>query len=238
LDFSLDKQTTQELQEANQAYSTKTEELLITAFVDTIGNWSTNDAIAIGFEKHGRETVESQLDVSKTVGWFTSYFPVKFPHQPDKDIGGQIITIKEQMRSVPNGGIGYGGLRYLKNAFGDIANPEIVFNFLGTKTTAASNEDIKETTLTENLRDARSERHYKLEINLHIVDHELHGTLSFGHTVHHTETISMLVANFKKRIKEISHYCNQAENGGYTPSDFSEADLSQDDLDALLDALE
>lgn len=236
--FSLDKETTQELQEANQAYSTKTEELLITAFVDTIGNWSTHDEVAIGFERHGRETVGSQLDVSKTVGWFTSYFPVKFKHQSNEDLGASIIAVKEKVRSVPNGGIGYGGLRYIKNVFGDIANPEIVFNFLGTKTTSTSNENITETTLTENLRDARSERYYKLEINLHILDDTLQGAFSYGSTVHHKETILVLVDNFKKRIKAISDYCNQAENVGYTPSDFSDADISQDDLDSLLGLLE
>ncbi len=236
--FSLDTATTQALQEANQAYNTKIDELLVTAFIDTIGNWSRHQEITIGFERHGRETVASGLDVSKTVGWFTSYFPVKFAHQLHKDIGGQIIATKEQMRSVPNGGIGYGGLRYLKNAFGDIENPEIVFNFLGTKTSMVPDHGIKTTTLTENLRDPRSERHYKLEINLHIADDELQGTFSFGSTVHHPETISVLVANFKKRIKEISRYCNQEENGGYTPSDFSEADISQDDLDSLLGLLE
>ncbi len=236
--FSLDKDTTKALQEANQAYHTKIEELLITAFVDTIGNWSTHQEIAIGFERHGRETLESGLDVSKTVGWFTSYFPVRFTHLSTKDIGGQIIAVKEQMRSVPNGGIGYGGLRYLKNAFGDIENPEIVFNFLGTKSTMVPDHGIKTTTLTENLRDPRSERHYKLEINVHITDDRLQGTCSFGNNIHTTDTISLLMNDFKKRIQEIGAYCSQTENGGYTPSDFSEADISQDDLDSLLGLLE
>ena len=237
ISFSLGKETTSLLQSANQAYSTKTEELLITAFVDTIGNWSTHDEVAIGFERHGRETVGSKLDVSKTVGWFTSYFPVKFKHHAHEDTGKSIVAVKEKLRSVPNGGIGYGGLRYIKKAFGDIGNPEIVFNFLGTKTTSTASNTIKETTLTENLRDARSERHYKLEINLQIIDGELQGTFSYGSNVHHKKTIEALVDNFKNRIHTINDYCNKAENGGYTPSDFTDADISQDDLDNLMDLL-
>lgn len=238
LPFVLDTVATQSLLEANKAYSTKTEELLVTALIHTISNWGKQDEVAIGFERHGRETIGSQLDVSKTVGWFTSYFPVKFEYQNSKSIGTTITEVKEKLRSVPQGGIGYGGLRYLKNVFGPIASPEIVFNFLGTKKTAVSGDNFKTTTLTENLRDPRSERQYKLEVNLSIIDDILQGTISFGSTFHYEKTIVSLIDAFKKRIEEISHYCNQEENGGYTPSDFSEADISQDDLDNLFDILD
>lgn len=238
LPLVLDAVTTQLLLEANNAYQTKTEELIVTALVHTIGSWGEQHEVAIGFERHGRETLGSQLDVSKTVGWFTSYFPVKFEHHTDKDMSTAITQVKEKLRSVPQGGIGYGGLRYLKNVFGPIANPEIVFNFLGTKTSTTASNHFKTTTLTENLRDPRSERDYKLEINLSIVDDALQGTVSFASTLHKKQTIESLIENFKKQIKEISHYCNQEENGGYTPSDFSEADISQDDLDSLLDILD
>ena len=236
--FKLDKSTTKIVQEGNQAYNTKTEELLIAAFIDAIGNWSANKEITIGFERHGRETLGSTLDVSKTVGWFTSYFPIKFGYISYADLESKIVTIKEQMRSIPNGGIGYGGLRYLTNTFGDIANPEIVFNFLGTKITTTPDHGVKMITLTENLRDIRSERHYKLEINVHITDDQLQVNCSYGRNVHSKETITKLMNDFKERIKEIGTYCNKIENGGYTPSDFSEAEISQDDLDNLLGLLE
>jgi len=238
LHFTLDKAGTKELQEANQAYNTKIEELLITAFVATISTWSQQNEVAIGFERHGRETMGSQLDMSKTVGWFTSYFPVKFAHTSHHDLKSQIVSVKEKMRSIPNGGIGYGALRYLKNTFGAIGNPEIVFNFLGTKTTSATDHGIIVTPLSEQLRDLRSERHYKLEINVQIIDEQLYGSCSYGSTVHSSETIKLLMNDFKERIQEIGMYCNQIENGGYTPSDFSDAEISQDDLDSLLDFLE
>jgi len=238
LHFTLDKAGTKELQEANQAYNTKIEELLITAFVATISTWSQQNEVAIGFERHGRETMGSQLDMSKTVGWFTSYFPVKFAHTSHHDLKSQIVSVKEKMRSIPNGGIGYGALRYLKNTFGAIGNPEIVFNFLGTKTTSATDHAIIVTPLSEQLRDLRSERHYKLEINVQIIDEQLYGSCSYGSTVHSSETIKLLMNDFKERIQEIGMYCNQIENGGYTPSDFSDAEISQDDLDSLLDFLE
>ncbi len=235
--FFLDIETTHLIQEANKAYHTKTEELLVTALIDSVGNWSAHQDIAIGFERHGRETLGSQLDVSKTVGWFTSYFPLKFKHQPHKNIANQIIATKEHMRSISQGGIKYGVLRYLENALGDIGNPEIVFNFLGTQFTSESDNDIQVTSLTKGLRDPRSERRYKLEINISIKNNQLQGTWSFGNTVYHPQTITLLMNDFKKRLLEISDYCNQTENGSYTPSDFSEAEISQDDLNNLLDIL-
>jgi non-ribosomal peptide synthase protein (TIGR01720 family) len=237
VDFSFDTAITKVLVEANQALNTKTGELLISAFLETIGIWSGHKDITIGFERHGRETNGSQLDVSKTVGWFTSYFPLQFEFQPNNSIDTQIIAVKEKIRSIPNGGIGYGGLRYIKNTFGDIASPEIVFNFLGNQISSQSNNANKLTWLHKKLRDPRSERHYKLEVNLGIIDDVLKGSFSFGKNVHNAETINKLMSDFKNRIQAICEYCNQSEKGRYTPSDFSEVEISQDDLDNLLDSL-
>ena len=221
----------------NKTLNTKTEELLITAFVDAISNWSNNEKITIGFERHGRETENSNLDVSKTVGWFTSYFPLQFIHQPLNSIDNKIISVKEKMRSIPNGGIGYGGLRYLKKSLGKIENPEIVFNYLGTQSTTKSNNFVETTTLTDNLRSLKSERKYKLEVNAVIIDNCLKVSFSFSKKMYNIETVTKLTENLKGTIKKICEYCNQTTSGRYTPSDFSETDLSQEDLDNLLDTL-
>ncbi|MFK8059235.1 MAG: condensation domain-containing protein [Polaribacter sp.] len=238
LHFLFNEEITKNLLEANKAYNTKTEELLIAAFIDTIGNWSSNKEITIGFERHGRETTNSELNVSKTVGWFTCYFPLKFDFKTNNTLDNKIISTKEKVRKTPNGGIGYGALRYLKNSFGNIENPEIVFNFLGTQTNSKSKNAIKTTTLSNNLRSHRSERHYKLEVNLSIIDNVLNGVINFGKNVHKTQTIATLKENFEKQILLIIEHCNQLDKERYTPSDFSDADISQDDLDNLIDFLD
>jgi len=236
--FTLNKNTTTNLIEANNAYNTKVDELLISAFVNTITNWTSFNEVTLGFEKHGRETTKTQLNLSKTVGWLTAYFPVHFSQSPEADLKEKIIGAKEKMRSIPNGGIGYGVLRYLKKTFGVIENPDIVFNFLGNKTTSTCKNEITVTSLTESLRDPKTERHYKLEINVLIVDNVLQGTLSYSKNVYLTATIDKLLNDFINQIEAIIQHCNQTETGGYTPSDFSETDISQDDLDNLLDLLE
>jgi len=211
---------------------------LITAFVDTIAQWSNNSEIAIGFERHGRETMGTNLDLSKTVGWLTAYFPIRFTTIQSENIKDQIVAVKEKMRSIPNGGIGYGALRYLTKAFSDIENPEIVFNFLGVKSRKISKQDIEITNLSENLRDPKSERHYKLEVNVQIIDNQLQGSLSYGNQVHDEETIVSLLNTFQQRIQAIVAHGTEESTGSYTPSDFSEIDISQDDLDSLLDVLD
>lgn len=237
IDFSFDTLTSKTLVTANQALNTRTEELLITAFIDAIGTWCGNKKIAVGFERHGRDTIGSQLDVSKTVGWFTSEFPLQFEFQPNNSIETQIIAVKEKLRSIPNGGIGYGGLRYITKIFGDIASPEIVFNFLGTQIRSQSNKAHKITWLNKNLRDPRSETDYKLEVNIGIVDDVVKGSFSFGKNVHEVKTMNTLINDFNNRIQAICEFCNQAEKGRYTPSDFPDVEISQDDLDSLLDSL-
>ena len=238
LHFSFDVVITKTLIEANKTYNTKTEELLITAFNNAIANWSKNQEITVGFERHGRETADSELDISKTVGWFTAYFPVKFAEKTNNTIDHKIISTKEKMRSIPNGGIGYGALRYLNSVFGEKENPEIVFNFLGTQNSSQNENAIKTNILSNNLRDPKSERHYKLEVNLSIVDNVLKGAFSFGKNVYETETITNLINYFQNQVQEICTHCNQVEKGRYTPSDFSDADISQDDLDNLIDFLD
>lgn len=234
--FSLQQDITSQLASANKVYNTKTEELLITAFSNAILNWSNTSTITFGFERHGRETSETTLNLSKTVGWFTAYFPVKLEHNQN-DEKNNIIATKEKMRQIPNGGIGYGVLRYLTSFFKDVENPEIVFNFLGNKTTNTSNNRIKVSTLYKNLRAPNSERKYKLEVNLQIVDQVLQGVISYSKNIHTEETITKIINNFKNQLHNIINHCNEHESGGYTPSDFSETEISQDDLDNLLDAL-
>lgn len=238
LPFTLNEQTTTALLNANQTLHTKTEELLITAFVATVGAWSESKKVSLGFERHGRETEGCDLDVSKTVGWFTTYFPVLFDYDNSATVDAQIITVKEKMRSIPNGGLGYGALLYGHTGFDKVPYPDIVFNFLGTRRDTGLSNSIKKTILTKHLRSDHSERHYKLEINLSILNGELTGIFSYSKKVHYDSTVAQLILDFKSRIQAICNYCLDTDKVRYTPSDFSEADISQDDLDSLLGSLE
>ncbi|MEV4346671.1 amino acid adenylation domain-containing protein [Actinoplanes sp. NPDC049596] len=84
----------------------------------------------IGLEGHGREEqVVPGADLVRTVGWFTSEYPVRLPAAAGGPAAA-VRGVKERLRAIPDGGIGYGLLRYL-GSFEPAAEPEVLFNYLG-----------------------------------------------------------------------------------------------------------
>ncbi len=126
------------LQEATVTYHAGIQEILLTAFLKTLTDWHSSSQILVDLEGHGREDLEHGLDLSRTVGWFTSIYPVLLKKSAENvDDETLLKEVKKQMRSIPNYGISYGLLRYLnenqtvreKLANGNKA--QISFNYLG-----------------------------------------------------------------------------------------------------------
>ncbi|MGY3677843.1 amino acid adenylation domain-containing protein [Streptomyces sp. TE33382] len=88
----------------------------------------------VDVEGHGREEIAAGLDLSSTVGWFTSMFPVRLPGRPD-DPEGTVRAVDRQLGSMPDKGLGYGLLRHLDPESAPVlgARPraQILFNYLG-----------------------------------------------------------------------------------------------------------
>ncbi|WP_394748813.1 condensation domain-containing protein [Spongiimicrobium salis] len=235
--YTLDHDVTEAISKrANETYSTKTDELLITALVHTLCHWSGNETLSLSLERHGRETNHTDLDLSNTVGWFTSFFPVKL-HASSGSFGDKIITIKEQMRKIPNSGIGYGISRYLTKQLPRNQEPTVVFNFLGKQDLQAEEGSLNMSPILEGVHHPMSERNYVLEINCYITNGQLHMRWGYSTFIHHTETIEHLIQKFNEAVDEIIEHCDTQEEGKYTPSDFPEVELNQDDLDNLLENL-
>ncbi|MGB3150780.1 MAG: amino acid adenylation domain-containing protein, partial [Maribacter sp.] len=175
---------------ANEAYNTKTDELLLTAFIAALCQLTGSKEISIALEKHGRESLETDFDLSRTVGWFTSFFPIKFYNSLNGDYAKDITGVKEKLRSVPNGGSGFGILKQLTPKLDSIDYPQVVFNFLGTKTET----DFK--FLTKDVRQPSSERHYFLEANLQLEKEKLVMKLSYSSENYNIETIQNLISQF------------------------------------------
>ena len=125
------------LQEVPAAYHTQINDVLLTALAHTFAQWTGTRSLLIDLEGHGREGMVEAVDLSRTVGWFTSHFPVLLELADASCLGEALQLLKEQLRRIPNRGIGYGMLRYLS---GDTAiverlqalpQPEVSFNYLG-----------------------------------------------------------------------------------------------------------
>lgn len=225
------------LHEANELYNTKIDDLLLTALLIVLSRWAKMDQICFGMEKHGRSADILSVDTSNTVGWFTSYFPVELEYLGEGDLGTQIKLIKEQLRAIPNSGIGYGILKYMSSnpEFSRELDqqPQLVFNYLGNQTKNSNEGDIAFDSLMRGTRDLRSERTYKFEINSYITGGQIHINWSYSEDNYKASTIKQLVEDYHAILKELILYCTNKEKGEYTPSDFPEAGISQDDLDNL-----
>ncbi|MEZ1355153.1 condensation domain-containing protein, partial [Pseudomonas aeruginosa] len=128
------ERTRQLLQEAPAAYRTQVNDLLLTALARATCRWSGDASVLVQLEGHGREDLGEAIDLSRTVGWFTSLFPLRLT--PAADLGESLKAIKEQLRGVPDKGVGYGLLRYLAGEeaatrLAVLPQPRITFNYLG-----------------------------------------------------------------------------------------------------------
>lgn len=223
------------LRNSNEAYHTKTEELLIAALMLGFEKWANIKSLCLGLEKHGRNY--STMDLSNTVGWFTTYFPLSLKIEDGTNFKSSIISIKEKLRSIPNEGIGYGVLRYLKKIDGLTQKPPVIFNFLGHRKPFDSDVFGKGKFISKSVRSPESERHHLLEINALIEEGRLNLQFSFSEKFHKPETIQNLIELFENELHQVIEHCFSRETREYSPSDFPEADLSQDDLDNLLNQI-
>lgn len=116
----------------HHAYATEANDLLLTALLLAYHQWTQESAFSLILEGHGRDVFEG-ADVSRTIGWFTTRYPVVLQYEQAKDLGYAIKSVKENLRAIANKGVGYGLLRYCipeleTHLFKD---PAISFNYLG-----------------------------------------------------------------------------------------------------------
>lgn len=239
------------LQQAPAAYHTQINDLLLAALTHCLCSWSGTDTLWLDLEGHGREFVaaggeahEDEIDLSRTVGWFTSLFPValRFDQQ---EPGALIKSIKEQLRCIPQRGIGYGVLRYLDSDAGLVPThpPAVSFNYLGQfgATLASGTVDSGETLLVGFARESSGRpwspggrRPHLLDINGLLVQGELSFSWNYSRHVHHRATIQRLVQDYLDTLRRLIAHCLSPEASGFTPSDFPQAQVDQRQLDRLL----
>ena len=118
------------LTQAHRAFQTEIMDLLLAALGRALKRWSGGDAARITLEGHGREPPDDALDLSRTVGWFTSVYPFVVSVAGD-DVSEQIRSVKSALRERPRKGLGYGILRYVTGTRVDSEKPQLSFNYLG-----------------------------------------------------------------------------------------------------------
>jgi len=226
------------LQESPAAYRTQINDLLLTALSRVLVRWKHSRSVAIQLEGHGREDLFDDIDLSRSVGWFTTLYPVKL--EPAQGIGESIKAVKEQLRAVPNKGIGFGVLRYLEDdvdrqLLSQLPTPRITFNYLGQfDSSFATEDDSLFTPATENAGAEQSPDAPLgnwLTLNGRVYGGELNVGWTFSRDMFDEALIQRLADEYTRELRLLVEHC--ASHQGVTPADFPLARISQAQLDAL-----
>lgn len=234
------------LREVPQAYNTQINDVLLTALVQAFSEWTGSRTLLTDLEGHGREAIFEDVDISRTVGWFTTLFPVLLDLRCISEPGEALKTVKETLRCIPNQGIGYGLLRYLSGEpeatekFHAPPQAEVSFNYLGQfdQVLQESFPLVPSTESTGPMRSPRGARRYVLDVTGGIADGRLRLAWTYSGNLHRRETIEALAERFMKALRALIAHCLSPDAGGYTPSDFPNVKLSQAKLDKVLAGIE
>lgn len=235
LTFRIDKAETEYLLgEANKTYNTNIQILLLAALARVVKENTGIGKLLFELENHGRNI--ENVDVSRTIGWFTAMYPVCIELTKD-DIGNIIKEVKENMKKVPVNGIGYGILKYLAGTFDTLTmkNCEIRFNYLGHFGNEISN-DLFSYSDEYSGKDISIENHFttKIEMNSLIVNGELSIEFNYCNTIFQKSDIVLLQEGFIKHINNIILHIKNKNDIYFTPSDF-EYTLDEQDLNILFE---
>jgi non-ribosomal peptide synthase protein (TIGR01720 family) len=248
---SLDAERTRALLlDVPPVYETRIDEVLLAALALGFSRWSGGGGeLFVDLEAHGRESVTPGLDLSRTVGWFTTLYPAHFVLPGDgRDLRETLRAIKEQVRRIPNHGVGFGVLRYLspdaalREALRAIPKPELGFLYLGQFDAGGSGGPggIGSSGM-QVLEDASGRpcspdapRGHLLELACFVKGGRLEVELSYSTEHHERSSAEALTRAFVEELEALVAHCQDPEAGGRTPSDFPAARVSQASLDKLM----
>ncbi len=226
------------LQEVPVAYSTHINEVLLTALVRAFAPWTGSQSLLIDLEGHGREEIFEGVDLSRTVGWFTTIFPVVLNSRRGESIIEDLRAMKEQLRLIPNRGLGYGMLRY---GSGDselekLPKAEVRFNYLGQvdRVLAESSMFSVAPQSSGPNQSAGAGRAYLLNIIAMVSGGQLRLDWTYSTSIHHKETVERLARSFVEELRGLIARSRTGDKIDYSPSDFPRAKLSQDELNKVL----
>ncbi|GAX38387.1 non-ribosomal peptide synthetase [Nodularia sp. NIES-3585] len=230
------------LQDVPAVYRTQINDVLLTALVQTLAQWTGQRSLVVNLEGHGREEIFDNVDISRTVGLFSSIFPVLLDLGEASTPGDALKAIKEQLRHIPNRGIGYGLLRYLSDdskvieSLRSLPEAEIVFNYLGQFDQTLSESSLFKLAPESTGRQSSLQNHrsHLLSFTSFVVDGQLQLSCAYSEAVHSQSTIEALTQGFLTALRSLINHCQSSEAGGYTPSDFLLTQLTQQQLDGLL----
>ncbi|MER6407388.1 AMP-binding protein, partial [Streptomyces viridosporus] len=250
------------------AFHAGVNDVLLTGFALAVAAWQESRGrhtrgVLVDLEGHGRTGPggDAARDLSRTVGWFTGIHPVRLEtgHQDWEQLTATgsgaakvLKQIKEQLRAVPDHGLGYGLLRYLnpdtRSVLAGFAPPQIGFNYLGRlggggeAAEAADWGPAPESGGLGGGSDDAMPLAHPLEVNAFTQDGpegpQLVATWTWAGELLGEEDVAGLAEGWFRMLRVLAEHAASPEAGGWTPSDLPLVSLSQHDIDGLGDDLD
>lgn len=230
--FSMDsKQTDILIDRSRHNFKSDIEVLLITALAIALYEYTGKKEPVIELENHGR--LLEDVDVQRTVGWFTAMYPMALKLDKE-DLVGRIKSVKEQLAKVPHKGIGYGILKYISNKLTGVYNSRVRFNYLGQFDREISNDIFSYSDLDTGADiGPQNALTTMIEIDCMIMKGSLVFDLYYSKKVFAPGKIDALLEKLKGILQEMTVKLAQDDEIYFTPSDFDTVDLDEEDLENL-----
>ncbi|PZO10729.1 MAG: hypothetical protein DCF25_20290, partial [Leptolyngbya foveolarum] len=222
-------------------------ELFLAALTQSFQSWTDQSALLVDMEGHGREALFSQIDVSRTLGWFTTVYPVCLPlHTTTWQTA--LDEIKAQFQQLPNRGTGYGVLRYLAgfnqaDHFPALPPSQVKFNYLGQFDQIFSQSKLFQPAEEPqgDTRSIKNHRSHLIEVVGLITKGQLYVEWTYSQHRHQTKTVEGLAAAFmtalRSRIARCQSLNNQSLNSQFNSQSVDKRDTLSPKNDREIDLL-
>jgi non-ribosomal peptide synthase protein (TIGR01720 family) len=225
-------------------HNAQAQELLLTALHQTLSAWTGGGPLHVHLEGHGRDGIVDGVDLSRTIGWFTTMYPVLLDVASGTAAADAVAAVKRQLRAVPNGGIGFGVLKYLapdaavRRQMARVPEAAVSFLYMGRGDQASpahswmrsGSEPIGQ------MRSLRGRRAHAIDVIASVIRGQLQVTWTFSEALHHRATVEALSQGFLDALRGIV-----AARPGSAPTltaeEFPAARLEQDELERLLSTI-
>ncbi|MEO0515671.1 MAG: amino acid adenylation domain-containing protein [Cyanobacteria bacterium P01_A01_bin.116] len=214
--------------------------LLLGAIAQTLKQWSQCNSFVVDMEGHGRHTWDESFDLSRTVGWFTALYPLRLS-LPSGGFDELLTEVKNQLAQVPNGGVGYGALKFSapeKSPQALVSPAKISFNYLGQLAvettgfiTGLADEPVPET------KSPKNDRSYPFEIVALIQAGQLHIRWRYSQQQYERSTLEQLGGRLHSNLISLIAHCQQPEKTAVVAADFAAARVDKSQLNKLMGKL-
>ncbi|MED3729577.1 condensation domain-containing protein, partial [Priestia filamentosa] len=233
-----EKETRTLLQEVLSTHRAQINEVLLAALVQATTVWTGKPILTVDLEGHGREEIIEDIDLSRTVGWFTSIYPVHLNITGADTPIAALKAVKEQVRKIPNRGVDYGILRYLNatmcEKLGSQRTPFISFNYLGQFDQMFSDDAmfVPENGFKRLDHASGSKRSHLIDVIGIVKDGKLQFTWVYNVGQFAKSTIQRIAENMLHQLRRLIQSSDR--ESALTVSDFAMANLNQVGLTKVL----